>query len=356
MHSQIQKTGLASWQKWALMTVIVGGLSGIVIYFNYRVFGTFDGLPYSAVVAFLSLLSFIVTLHIKRGAATTNFLCAAFIFEVLLCIALGVNAAYSLAVMRGMSVAGAMETQRQADLASVSRLKGQRTQRDALRLLADAGSAKTRQQVFAENERVLFWILILELSVGLVATFTLLGLSVFDRDKDVVPDVFQTSVNSLPRGSGEIAQADPVFQPVVAESGLAELSLDQAPKSPAPAVVGVTAPAPNRSSARVALPSPSAKFELRAKPKPERSVEAKLGSGAGTNLPQMKNLQWELNRRGGWEAWHAPDGATERIHKTYLGYVGKRKLAAWLRDHTGEDLRAVIEQWIVERRAEKGLA
>ena len=100
MHLQNQKPGLSSWQKWALMTVIVGGLSGIVTYFNYRGFGTWDGLPYSAVVAFLTLLSFIVTLHIRRGTATTNFLRAAFVFEVLLCVALGLNAAYSLSVMR----------------------------------------------------------------------------------------------------------------------------------------------------------------------------------------------------------------------------------------------------------------
>lgn len=84
-------------------------------------------------------------------------------------------------------------------------------------------------------------------------------------------------------------------------------------------------------------------------------MDAKSGSGAGTNLPKFKNLQWELNRRGGWEAWHAPDGATERIYKTYLGYLGKRKLAVWFRDYSGDELRAVLEQWIAERRAEKGI-
>jgi len=192
LMSQKSKPGLAGWQKWALMTAIIGGLSAIVVFFNYRVFGVWDGLPYSAVVAFLTLLSFIITLHIKRNAVTTNFLRAAFVFEILLCLALGINAAYSLSVMRDMSVAGQSEDSQRAAIKEIGNLKGSRTQREALKLV-ETSNVKTRQQVFGDNERVLFWILISELGIGLLAFFTLLGLSVFDKDGDGVPDVFQSN-------------------------------------------------------------------------------------------------------------------------------------------------------------------
>lgn len=183
--------GLAGWQKWALITVIVLGLSTIVLYFNYRVFGWADGLPYSAVVGFLCLISFIVTLHIKRSPVTTNFLRSAFVFEVLLCLALGINAAFSLSVQRKMSVAGLAEQQRSTDLETIAKLKGSRTQRAAVGKIG-AAPVETRQQVFAENERYLFWILIFELVTGLTATFVLLGLSVFDQDKNGIPDFLES--------------------------------------------------------------------------------------------------------------------------------------------------------------------
>jgi hypothetical protein len=120
-------------------------------------------------------------------------------------------------------------------------------------------------------------------------------------------------------------------------------------------VPGFAVLAPHESSAKVTLPSPAAKFERRPRAKPNRFENTKSGSGAGTTLPKIRNLQWERNRRGGWEAWHAPEGATERIHKTYLGYLGKRKLAVWFRDYLDHELRAVLEQWVAERRAEKGI-
>ena len=76
---------------------------------------------------------------------------------------------------------------------------------------------------------------------------------------------------------------------------------------------------------------------------------------AGCPLPPLENLQWEANAAGGWEAWHAPDGANApRKSKTYLGYLGKRKLAEWER-WSADQRHAVIAQWIGERRAGKGI-
>ena len=51
-------------------------------------------------------------------------------------------------------------------------------------------------------------------------------------------------------------------------------------------------------------------------------------AGADCPLPAFSSLVWEQDRDGGWEAWHAPEGKrTPRRSKTYLGRVGKRKLA-----------------------------
>lgn len=184
------KPGFAPWEKWALMSIIILGLSGIIIYFNYRTFGMADGLPYTAVIAFIILISLLITRHIRYNPVTTNFLRAAFVFEVLLTAALALNVVYSLSVMREMSVASQAETSRKETLDSISKLRGSRAQRQALEMVKGE-EVKGRQTIFADKERWLFWIMIAELGIGVLATFVLLGLSVFDKDKDGVPDVLQ---------------------------------------------------------------------------------------------------------------------------------------------------------------------
>lgn len=85
---------------------------------------------------------------------------------------------------------------------------------------------------------------------------------------------------------------------------------------------------------------------------PEKgSVE---GSGSGYDLPEVSSVRWELNAKGGWEAWHSPDGAYHRQEKTYLGYLGKRQLAMWKRE-TPERYHLMICEWIVEKRKGKGI-
>jgi len=78
------------------------------------------------------------------------------------------------------------------------------------------------------------------------------------------------------------------------------------------------------------------------------------GSGSGYALPELANVQWEENAKGGWEAWHAPDGAFHRKDKTYLGHAGKRQLAAWSNLPPDEASAAVIA-WIAEKRAARGI-
>lgn len=69
-------------------------------------------------------------------------------------------------------------------------------------------------------------------------------------------------------------------------------------------------------------------------------------------LPALPGVQWEQNARGGWEAWHVPPGAVRRADKTYLGYVGVRKLAGW---KAAPDFAAQVAEWIAAKREEKGI-
>lgn len=225
--------GFAAWEKWALMSVIVLGLSGVVVWFNVRVFGWADGAPYIAVVAFMVLVSLLITRHIKRRPVTANFVRAAFVFEILLTVALGVNVTYSLSVMREMSVAGQAEERQTenlkattANVEAISKLTSPAAQRAAARALeaqqkgqpgSDPAQPSTRAGVFASKEKVLFWIMIAELSVAMLATFSLLGLSVFDRDMSGIPDFLekpqarqQAAAPSLPSPAPAYGAGKPV--------------------------------------------------------------------------------------------------------------------------------------------------
>lgn len=81
---------------------------------------------------------------------------------------------------------------------------------------------------------------------------------------------------------------------------------------------------------------------------PERSGS---GSTSLEDLPELPNVQWEKNARGGFEAWHVPPGALHRKDKTYLGYLGKKALSAT----TPTELDLFARQWIHDRRQAKGL-
>jgi hypothetical protein len=87
------------------------------------------------------------------------------------------------------------------------------------------------------------------------------------------------------------------------------------------------------------------------------SGSRKKGSGSGYQLPDLDGVQWMKNKKGGLEAWHLPDGIgprSPRSKKLYLGHIGKRQLAAWSKIAPAEK-RAAVEDWIDERRREKGI-
>lgn len=129
-------------------------------------------------------------------------------------------------------------------------------------------------------------------------------------------------------------------------------------------------PQPAKDSARIANESPAPRFDALGErlaelgkaedfsyPLPEHLPEHsdkphKVHSGSGYQLPTLANVQWEENRSGGWEAWHCPPGAVHRREKTYLGYLGVRKLRQWEKE-SPEQFRELVTNWIAEKRREK---
>lgn len=81
-------------------------------------------------------------------------------------------------------------------------------------------------------------------------------------------------------------------------------------------------------------------------PEPASNV---LHEGSGTGrLPDLEDIAWERNTRGGYEAWLAPKGrATPRKEKKYLGYIGVRKLRTLNHEQ--------ICTWINDKRIERQL-
>ncbi len=77
-------------------------------------------------------------------------------------------------------------------------------------------------------------------------------------------------------------------------------------------------------------------------------------SGSGYKLPDAEHLQWESNGKGGFEAWHSPAGVNHRKGKTYLGFLGKRKVTLW-RNQTPAEFQRLVYEWIAAKRTEKGI-
>lgn len=162
--------------KWLVFPSLTLALAGVIAYFNVRVFGLEDGAPYIIVVGVLTGFSIAINKYI--GSENVALARAAFILEISLALALAINAAYSFSVQRDMSVARQSEQTRSDDLKTISSLKSRTAQRDATRMIAsNSGEVKSAQQIFADNERPLFWIMIAELLAYIVSAFTLLGIS-----------------------------------------------------------------------------------------------------------------------------------------------------------------------------------
>jgi hypothetical protein len=107
------------------------------------------------------------------------------------------------------------------------------------------------------------------------------------------------------------------------------------------------------SIGQIVLPQKARKPSVKGQKKP--SVKArKSRSGTGSNLLAVRDVDFEKNSSGGFEAWHVPPGVTHRKDKTYLGYVGKRLIETW-QSLPAEARQKAMEDWIQKKRAEKGI-
>jgi len=169
MQKQKKEFSILKWIVFPANSVI---LAAIIAYFNVTVFGLRDGLPYSIIVGMIGLFSIVI---VKYAESENKSLArAAFVFEIVLTAALIVNACYSVSVQRRMSVAKMAETSQADTIDKISKLKGSRTQREALKVVDKPQSA---QSIFVSVEDILFWIMACELALYGLSAFTLFALA-----------------------------------------------------------------------------------------------------------------------------------------------------------------------------------
>src|SRR5882672_11002721 len=166
--------------KWIIFPLNSIVLAGIIAWFNLSVFGYRDGLPYTAIVCLIGVFSILINRYTE--SENRNLAKAAFVFEIFLTAALIVNACYSVSVQRKMSVARMAETSQKETIGEISKLKGSRTQREALKVVDKPQSS---QSVFADVENILFWIMCGELGLYGLSAFTLFAIAkLVDDDED----------------------------------------------------------------------------------------------------------------------------------------------------------------------------
>jgi hypothetical protein len=158
--------------KWIIFPLNSVLLAGVIAWFNLRVFGWDDGLPYSLIVALIGIFSIIINKYTESENRTLAR--ATFVFEIVLTAALIGNAAWSLSVQREMSVARMGEASQKETITEIGKLRGGRTQREALKKIDKQQSASS---VFARYESVLFWIMVGELGLYGLSAFTLFALA-----------------------------------------------------------------------------------------------------------------------------------------------------------------------------------
>jgi hypothetical protein len=168
--------------KWLVFPSLTLALATIIAWFNVQAFGWKDGAVYIGVVAVVTIFSIAINKYVKLidddDPTNDRLAVTAFVFEIVLTLALIINAAYSLSVQREMSIARQAESAQGQSLESVSKFRDRRAQREAARMLRDQSKgAQSVQKIFTANERVLFWIMVGEMLAYAVAAFTLYATS-----------------------------------------------------------------------------------------------------------------------------------------------------------------------------------
>lgn len=178
--------------KWLIFPSLSLALAAVIVWFNITVFGWQDGAAYMGVVAAITLFSILINKYVKLidddDPTNDRLAVTAFVFEIILTLALIINAAYSLSVQREMSVARQVESAQGQSLESVSKFRDRRAQREAARMLREQGrGSKSSQAIFAQYERPLFWIMVGEMLAYGIAAFTLLAVSSLTGRKSNAP-------------------------------------------------------------------------------------------------------------------------------------------------------------------------
>jgi len=179
--------------KWLVFPSLSLALAATVAWFNLRAFGWEDGAIYIAVVAAITLFSIAINKYVKLtdddDPTNDHLAVTAFVFEIVLTLALAINAAYSLSVQREMSIARQSKALQSEDLKSVGGIRDRKAQREAAGMLRDQSKGeRSVAAVFAANERPLFWIMCGELFAYAVAAFTLLAVSSLSGRRKGAPE------------------------------------------------------------------------------------------------------------------------------------------------------------------------
>jgi hypothetical protein len=202
--------------KWLIFPSMSLSLAAIVAWFNLTVFGLRDGIFYISAVMIIAGFSIAINKYVKlledEDPSNDYLAKAAFVFEILLILALGANAIYSLSVQREMSIARQAEQANISALQEIKQLKSRQAQRDATRMISEHKFGKSAQEVFAENERPLLWLMAGEMLAYIISAFSLYGMAQLRREKN--PDRPALAVEQ-----NRIAAPEPNFELAVSPAG-----------------------------------------------------------------------------------------------------------------------------------------
>jgi len=152
--------------KWFIFPPIVAGLSAGIAFFNIDVFGLGGSVLYLVALGAVNLASLVM---LKCSASTKpGVRKAAYTFEGLMLLALLGNISYSLSAQRDLSLVKQGETNHNAAIGEISKLRGGRTQREALKTLSASTDVRT---AFGQYDKFLFSVMVAELAFSLGGLF-----------------------------------------------------------------------------------------------------------------------------------------------------------------------------------------
>lgn len=174
-----------SIMKWVFTILIVVGLAVIVGYFNLKVFGKEDGMPYFIVL--LIVVGFEIALAKFTGSDDFTVRRTAFTIAVFCLGILGLNAVYSFSVQREMSVVRQASKDQNEALKTIQGFKSLKAQRTASSMLAGKKESTSVGETFTKHEQVLYWIMMFEIAFVVGGFFIMYGVTHLRKSKPASP-------------------------------------------------------------------------------------------------------------------------------------------------------------------------